>query len=372
MSKSVLNPGVAAGTALLIAASMLTLNPAAAQSSGACIDTDNDGWGWDGSQSCIVGQSSSSAGACVDEDGDGWGWDGQNSCRIGDSDSSATSAGSTSAECVDDDGDGWGWNGSSSCQLSSSTTPATNPVTSPTNTGANGFNSSTDLVALHFDHAPDRDDGHAAAAALAVTTKLGLNVQVVGGTYGVWSADRYVSESEQLMNSVWGSNWLNAHSNRELAVAQATNRWVTTIAAGGDVWIAEGGPSDFTVAVINNINSQFPEIATAQRIHLVQHSVWNEDHTLRSSLDFVRGKVRYIKIEDGNEPNSTADFRQYSQSFVDGVLASQYTSAWRAAFGYLSPNEKLDFSDTVELLYIVGIGVDQVKTVDDFAREFIY
>jgi len=48
---------------------------------------------------------------CVDTDGDGWGWDGVSSCRISDySDIDP-------AECVDTDGDGWGWNGVESCRM---------------------------------------------------------------------------------------------------------------------------------------------------------------------------------------------------------------------------------------------------------------
>lgn len=41
---------------------------------------------------------------CVDSDGDGWGWNGQKSCRV-------------EAECIDSDGDGWGWDGSKSCKV---------------------------------------------------------------------------------------------------------------------------------------------------------------------------------------------------------------------------------------------------------------
>jgi len=56
-----------------------------------CVDTDpvGDGWGWNGSTSCRVGDTSGSTttntGACVDTDpvGDGWGWDGAASCLVG-------------------------------------------------------------------------------------------------------------------------------------------------------------------------------------------------------------------------------------------------------------------------------------------------
>ena len=57
--------------------------PAYAQTT-ACIDEDNDGWGWNGVESCEL---TPTAGDCFDSDpvGDGWGWDGVQSCRIGQS-----------------------------------------------------------------------------------------------------------------------------------------------------------------------------------------------------------------------------------------------------------------------------------------------
>ena len=46
-----------------------------------CIDEDNDGWGWNGVESC---QITPTVRDCFDSDpvGDGWGWDGVQSCRI--------------------------------------------------------------------------------------------------------------------------------------------------------------------------------------------------------------------------------------------------------------------------------------------------
>jgi len=81
---------------------LLTLNISHADdlaitADGSCIDTDGDGYGWDGTKTCIPL-------ACVDSDGDGWGWDGFRSCRV-------------SMPCVDSDGDGYGWDGFKTCLL---------------------------------------------------------------------------------------------------------------------------------------------------------------------------------------------------------------------------------------------------------------
>jgi len=73
-----------------------------------CIDTDGDGWGWNGSTSCPATPTTpETPGTCIDSDGDGWGWDGQQSCRVG------------TALCVDTTplNDGWGWNGVDSCRV---------------------------------------------------------------------------------------------------------------------------------------------------------------------------------------------------------------------------------------------------------------
>lgn len=76
-----------------------------------CIDSDGDGWGWNGYQSCRL--SLPQASECIDTDpaNDGWGWNGIESCRV------------APAEliCVDSApvGDGWGWNGIESCTVRS-------------------------------------------------------------------------------------------------------------------------------------------------------------------------------------------------------------------------------------------------------------
>lgn len=86
--------------------------------SAPCVDSDGDGWGWDGTESCQVANinenTSTDDAECLDPDGDGWGWDGTASCLVGDTiDENQTD----DAECIDTDGDGWGWDGSASCLI---------------------------------------------------------------------------------------------------------------------------------------------------------------------------------------------------------------------------------------------------------------
>jgi len=73
---------------------------------GACIDTDGDGFGWDGSATCIPEQGVAVQDqSCIDPDGDGFGWNGTATCIPP----------QNTAQCIDTDGDGYGWNGSSTC-----------------------------------------------------------------------------------------------------------------------------------------------------------------------------------------------------------------------------------------------------------------
>lgn len=77
-----------------------------------CVDSDGDGWGWDGTNSCIVTSPvTPPESRCVDTPplNDGWGWNGAESCRIA----------PVTLVCVDSVplNDGWGWNGVESCRI---------------------------------------------------------------------------------------------------------------------------------------------------------------------------------------------------------------------------------------------------------------
>ena len=89
----------------------------------ACIDSDGDGWGWDGHGSCIydankVHRHTSQQTACTnnsaisDPDGDGYGWENNQTCIVM----------SKPGACIDTQplGDGWGWDGTASCRVDSS------------------------------------------------------------------------------------------------------------------------------------------------------------------------------------------------------------------------------------------------------------
>lgn len=231
------------------------------------------------------------------------------------------------------------------------------------------YRNNIDLISLHYDHAPDRDDGHATVAALMVVTKFGIQPHVVSGAYGQHNDHRYQPPAEQVMQATWGNNWLNAHSNWQNSVNRTATRWIQTINAGGDVYVAEGGQADFTADVVREIRRQ-TSINTKTRITVVQHSAWNERMANASDLAYVRAQTDYVKINDGNNENGTADLNKRSDSFVAAARSGQFSDQWNAAFDYLSPSSKLDFSDTVELLHILDVGKNIVATVNDFGDEY--
>ena len=193
---------------------------------------------------------------------------------------------------------------------------------------------------------------------------------VVNGTCGLDIFDDYQPESEAVLDATYGNNWLDWFNEPQSAVSSAADRWAATLANGNDVWVAEGGPSDFTADVLRRIGTIYPSV-DRMRIHVVQHSTgFNQGNTSNAGLDVVRDTSDYITIDDGNRGgNGTADLNNRSSSFVATALQSSLAGAWEAAFDYLSPDSKLDFSDTVELLFIIND--TRTRTVDDFADTYL-
>lgn len=243
----------------------------------------------------------------------------------------------------------------------------------PTPASAIGKVDVNDLVALHYDNCPDRDDGHALAAGKAVVVRTGLsNVLVVNGTCGDGIRGSYQRSSEEVVRAVWGNQWLDYFNDEQATIQTATQRWTDVLSNGGDVWVAEGGPSDFTAKVLRNIANQFPSL-NLKKVHVIQHSsgnAFNEAQTSRSNIELIKRVADYRAIPNGNGGgNGSAGLRNNSSFFVATARQSRFSSEWNAAFSYLNPNERLDFSDTVELLYMIND--TSTQTVDDFARTYL-
>lgn len=247
---------------------------------------------------------------------------------------------------------------------SSATTTAPSGDAAPiaARTTALPFDPSVDLlvVTLDFGH---RDDAHATVATRELATRFDLDPLVIAGTR--MDDQAFVHDYAEIMTAAWGSGWIDG-ADRDAAVNSTADRWLATIDAGGVVRVAEGGVSDFTADVLRELRLRRPTLDTTSRITVVHHSVRNEEETRAGDLDLIRANTTAIRIDDGNNANDTADLNGSSTSFEAAALAGDHRDAWLAAFDFYEASS-LDFSDTVTVLHVLGIGVDQVSNADDFA-----
>ncbi len=236
------------------------------------------------------------------------------------------------------------------------------------------FDPSKDLLSLHYDHSPDKDDGHSAAADRTILQSLfgkewiSHHVLAVSGAYGI-NGNEFDPDSDLVMDAAWNDcgGWLSAHTDRDGVVNHLFESYRRVIIAGGNIWIKEGGPSDLTAAVLDRLIEKFPGTTLSDHIHVVQHSPWNEEHTTKTALSLIRQTTNYIRIEDANTLlRRKGDLEEFIQA---ALVHPDVAHVWETAFAYYNPlKEYLDFSDTSELMYILNIGI---LDIDDFRRRFL-
>lgn len=249
------------------------------------------------------------------------------------------------------------------------------------------FNKSRDLLLANFDSRPDPDDIHSVAAlATMLKDSRFSNVQyhAVSGAYGIQGGD-YI-EATHLFNLAFGAgNWSNAHTNRDAALTTVYNKVAATLTNGGDIWIQEAGQSDFSADLVRRIKQQLPTINTQVRIHIVQHSNWNQDKTTPADLTYVKNQTDYKKIADGNSTgNGTPGFNSSSSANWNRALNhAQVGAIWQEAKriadnaianhqGWQNPNIRdggMDFSDAVEDCWIFGF--NSLTNINSFFDEFL-
>jgi hypothetical protein len=243
------------------------------------------------------------------------------------------------------------------------------------------FNIEKDLLLAQFDCKTDVDDLHSAAALsmlLANSSFSKIKYHAVAGTYGIQEG-LYVPPND-LFKLAFGNNWTDAHENVESAIKQVKAIVQSTLANGGDIWIAEAGQSDFSALLVKNIQADLPQVKTLQRIHIVQHSDWNEEVTTPASLQFVKQNTDYHKIADGNVVgNGTPGFRSPEfTGWKNKIKNSRLKEIWQLAVDLgIKYNGKdgrynngavaaggLDFSDISETCWILG--VESIKDTEHF------
>lgn len=246
---------------------------------------------------------------------------------------------------------------------------------------AGHFNIEKDLLLVQYDCKTDVDDLQAAAAfatLMSVPEFSNIRWHVVAGTYGTQEG-LYVPPNN-LFQLAFADNWTDAHNRLKEAVKKVKGIVKSTLVNQGDVWIAEAGQSDFSAELVKAIQPDLSDVKTAQRIHIVQHSNWNEEVTSPSSLDFVKKNTDYHKIPDGNTVgNGTPGFRSPGYSgWKNNMKNPKLIEIWQLAIELSNMyngkegrynNEAiaaggLDFSDLSEVCWILGL--EDIKDTEEF------
>ena len=247
------------------------------------------------------------------------------------------------------------------------------------------FDLGKDLLLMHFDCKTDVDDLQAAAGLLTLMSHpnfMHVNYHAVAGTYGIQEG-LYVPPNA-LFQKAFGKNWTDAHNRMGAAVEEVAQKAMTTLEAQGDIWIAEAGQSDFSAKLVKALQSKLPDLETTKRIHIVQHSDWNEEVTTPELLDFAKKNTDYHKIPDGNAVgNGTPGFRTpgYKQ-WKEQISNPELKSVWELAVDlsnkyngkegrYLNEaveQNGVDFSDLSEVCWMLRL--EDIKDTEEFFERY--
>ena len=270
--------------------------------------------------------------------------------------------------------------------------PGNGSATASLNFWANTINDSYrsgDFVSLHYDSSFDPDDFQAMILAREMfDERPDVDFVAINGTK-TRSNNSTINGSLQRLLSVF-PNGLSAFdgcaTGRNFCpqtIDSVASMWQLTLQSGSRVHVAEGGPSSFTADVITELVDRGVSNAALKRIRVIQHS-WgfNEEMTEQADLDQVRRYADYIRIANGNQGHDngaqslTADLNYGNESGSENEAAtfrtrarnSRYGAQWTTAFNAI--NDKVDGSDAVELMWILGITRNEVPDMLAFANRF--
>ncbi len=242
------------------------------------------------------------------------------------------------------------------------------------------FNLKRDLFLAHFDSKPDSDDVHAQAALgtlLRDSRFAEVNYFALAGTVG--QQDGRFIDATNVMSIAFPEHWASAEEDWDNALDIESTKAEATLSNGGHVWIMEAGQSDFSAALVKTIKENRPEVDTRTRIHIVQHSSWNENQSTPADLQYVKQNTDYIKIADGNDTsNGTPGFKTNSNANWHRVLSSPTVGPlWQTARSLALAAKSngaidrggFDFSDAVEATWIFGF--NNLYDVDEFFIHFL-
>lgn len=247
------------------------------------------------------------------------------------------------------------------------------------------FSMSNDLLLVQLDCKTDIDDLHTAAGLATLLHHpdyKDLNYFAIAGTYGIQEG-LYVPPNE-LMKLAFGKNWADAHNKRGKSIKQVVKKVKKTIKSGSSVWVAEAGQSDFTADWVKILVEENPSLNVKEKIHVVQHSDWNESVTEPAKLKYTQSVTDYHKIADGNAVgNGTPGLKSdgivnWDSKLNDNHLTLVWNTAMRLGNQYNGKDGRylnesvaeggLDFSDLSEVCYILNLM--SIKDTDEFFTYF--
>lgn len=250
--------------------------------------------------------------------------------------------------------------------------------------GDQRFDIQKDLLLAHYDCKTDVDDLHSVAGLatlLSYPDYTTLKYHAVAGTYGIQEG-LYVPPNP-LFQKAFGENWSDAHSDFQMALQRVSGIALEALGNGADIWIAEAGQSDFSAALVESILTAQPDLER-NRIHVVQHSSWNESVTSPEKLRYVKEHTDYRKIPDGNKVgNGTPGFRTpgftgWKQELGDPAVLEVWQLAVDLALQYNGKEGRynngavaengLDFSDLSEVCWMLGL--EGIRDTAEFFERF--
>jgi len=257
---------------------------------------------------------------------------------------------------------------------------------------AQTFNKSTDLLLANYDLMPDMDDVHSIAAMgcmLKHEDYQDVNYWAVCGAYGKQEGYDYIhTVAPEFMTLCFGPQnvkWTDAHNDWSGSVTRVTADVVEILNAGGNVFVQEGGQSDFSYDVAQ---AAIAAGVSADKIKnnfiIVQHSNWNTNQSSEKNW-LNSGDVNYIKIEDCNTAdNGTPCYKETSTEYITAAISEDNPNGYAQAFWSMANDictdwnagnptiaaGGIDFSDHGENWYIFGWN-DKYMTVQEFFDEFV-
>lgn len=287
---------------------------------------------------------------------------------------------------------------SSSASQSKASSASSRSSSSAASTILGRFDTSKDLLLAFFDTKPDPDDIHSQAGLgtiLKHPTYANVKYYALTGTVGIQGGT--FIDASSVMSKAFPDHWQSAYSSseRKASLTKTVSLAYDVLAKGGKVWVQEAGQSNFSADMVRALKAQDSSDSkvsfnTRTQIVVVQHSSWNEDKTSSSDLSYVKAETDYRKIADGNSyGNGTTSLNTKSQSTTwskakkDAAWERLTTNAkvgsiWTAARSLANNKGSnpeisaggIDFSDTVEALYIFG-KEKSLGGVDDYMDAFL-